>query len=156
MPPVTRRTLLQATGVAIAAGLAGCNESSGQQPAPTPQLGDLTITNHDQVPHTVHAILLKDDTPVYWKSKHIPAANDGVSSLQLEDFPTDPYEYVLHVRTDSRGKDNWAQFDFSNHDTGCLGIKIVVGDQDQSNRGNVAIWKTTDSTVCQDTTTPQE
>lgn len=150
MSPLTRRTLLRLGGVTFAGGLAGCN-AFGQQSSKTPRLGELAVTNYDPRPHTVHVLLLDDGEPVYWASTQVSPAEDGaLGGARFEEFPTEPRNYVLHVRADSQPQAKWESFDFSEYEVSCLGIKIAIGDDNQTDTGDVSIWKTTNPNVCEE------
>jgi hypothetical protein len=138
-----------------------------------PQLGQIDATNYDGDPHTVHVLLLEGSEPVYWASKRVPAASDGVlGSVTFEGFPTDRGEYVLHVRSDERERSEWEEFDVAAYDASCLGIQIEIGGTEGvddtgtatatntgtaqragTDPGAVSIWYTTDSQVCASGTT---
>lgn len=156
MPSLTRRALLRLGGVTLAGGLAGCN-ALDQQSSKTPQLGDLTVTNHDPQPHTVHVLLLDNGEPVYWASKEATPATDGaLGGARFEEFPTKPGNYVLHVRINSQRESKWERLDFSKYDVSCIGIMIAIGDINQTNPGDVSIWKTTNPHECEDEKTTHQ
>lgn len=156
MYSLTRRTLLRLGGVALAGVLAGCNTLEQQFSTP-PQLGKLSVINYDPRPHTVHVLLLDDGEPVYWDSKEVNPAEDGEhGGTHFTKLPTAPSNYVLQVRADSHPDSKWEHFDFSEYDASCISIKISVGDAEQTDAGDVSIWKSTNPYECEEERTASE
>ncbi|WP_416838086.1 hypothetical protein [Haloferax sp. DFSO52] len=151
MPALTRRDALRRGGVALTVGLAGCTTAS-QQSSQTPQLGELDVLNYDPVPHTIHVVLLDAGEPVYWASADVsPAKNGELGGVEFVDLPTEPGEYVLHVRADDQPKSEWETFDFGEYEVECLGIQIKIEHTNQNAGSDVSIWKTTNARVCENT-----
>lgn len=158
MVQVSRRKVLQLGGSALVTGLSGCGTLLGDS-APDPTLGELEVTNLDLRPHTVSVLVLDGDEPVYSAEVDVEAAEpatDGSSGVttagggSFEGFPTDVEGHVLHAWRDTQPTSEWGTFDFQEVSASCFGLDIQIGDTQQSNPGDVSIWYTTDSDVCED------
>jgi hypothetical protein len=150
MPSLTRRTALRSGGAILAGGLTGCTEFD-QESSRTPRLGELVVVNYDSRSHMVHVLLLVDGDPVYWASKEATPREDGMlGGAVFEGYPTEPGNYVLHVRIDNQRRSEWARFDFGEYDVSCLGIQIAIGDLNGTHPGDVSIWKTTNPHECRE------
>ncbi|WP_423744154.1 hypothetical protein V5735_14455 (plasmid) [Haladaptatus sp. SPP-AMP-3] len=155
MPPLTRRRALRLGGAAFTAALAGCSAFGGQSP-PTLRLGRLVVTNYDRRPHTVHVLFVTDDSPDYWASKRVPPGDETSPGFaRFEDYPTEPGDSVLHVRTDSQPKPGWERLDFGEQTTSCVGLVIGIGDPNGTSPGDVTIWKTNNEHECDGMTTTE-
>ncbi len=154
---LTRRRILQLGGATVASGLAGCSTSSGKQSSKTLLLGRLEVVNHDPRPHTVHAVFLDGKNPVYWVSKKVDAADDlGAGYTKFENYPTQPGNDVLHVRTDSQPKSDWERLDFGDRNGPCLSLEIGIGDKSGNSPGDVTIWESSSSQACDGMTTTKK
>lgn len=148
MPSLTRRSLFRFCGAMCAGWLAGCTAYTDQSATPS-RLGGLMVVNHDLQSHTVHSLLLEDETPVYWATKQVAPAQDSTPGTAIfEDLPAEPGDYVLHVRTDTQPKSDATRFNFSEYDDSCLNLDVVIGDPDDSDSGSLSIWKATNSDEC--------
>ena len=148
MPSQFRRSLLRAAGLAMAGSLAGC-AMTGQQSSPPPQLGSLDVLDFDPGAYTIHALLLDDESPVYWATERVIAADgNDVGGAVFEDYPKEPGEYVLHVRLDGTPRSTWEQFEFAEYDASCLGLSVHIGGEDVD-AGSLSIWKTRNPRECE-------
>jgi len=107
------------------------------------------VVNHDLESHTVHSLLLKDETSVYWATKQVVPVQDSTPGTAIfEDRPAESGNYVLHVRTDIRPDSDTARFNFSEYNDSCLNLDVVIGDPDNPESSRLSIWKATNSAGC--------
>lgn len=161
----TRRRALQLCSVALAGGAAGC-AASIRDSSVDPTLGELDASNYDFSSYTVSVLVLDGDEPVYSEEKEIESAEPEESDpsdvartgwATFEGFPTDVGDYVLYAWRDDQPPSEWAEFDFREWDTPCLGLSIQIGDLTGSRPGEVSIWYTTNPERCPaETTTASE
>ena len=129
-----RRALLRGAGVALAGSLAGC--SALDDPS---QLSALDATNHDTTPHVVHVLLFEDESPVYWASKRVPAATDGVlGAATFDGYPSGVEPTRLLARLDGQSLSAAERFDFTAHDADCLGLQLHVDAEASST--DLSLW----------------
>jgi len=138
----SRRAVLRSAAVALTGGVAGCSGVST-----SPRLGALGVTNYDTQPHDVHVLLLREE-PVYWASKRVPAAEDGVLGTAVFDgYPTGVEPSRLLARLDGESLSAAERFDFSEYDADCLGLQIQIGDE--ARPPELTIWYTAGSEPCE-------
>lgn len=120
MTDLTRRRLLAATGAVGAAAIAGCSssadeddepadddegedepadddENGGNEPRGT-ELGEISIENVDDAPHTVDVLVEFGDEIQHWSTHELEAGGDGVTLER--DWSSDPGEFRVTVRLD--------------------------------------------------------
>ncbi len=157
MSTLTRRRLLNLAGGGLAVGLAGCSgggngEDDGDaDSAESLQLAQLAITNFESTAHTVHVVFLDGEDPVYWRSRDVAAAAEGVPEEEvLDGYPADPTDHVLHVRLDDQSPSNWKRFEFAETSADCLGLNLRIGDfEDGGSEGELTVWTTEDPGNCE-------
>lgn len=153
MTTLSRRRLLNLAGGAAAVGLAGCSGGGddGEAAAETTRLGELAVTNFDADPHTVHAVFLEENDPVYWRSKRVPGAEEGTpQDVVFDGYPTDPENNVLHVRLDGQSRSAWQRFDFGEADVACLGLNVRIGDFAGDRDDELSLWTSGNPRECED------
>lgn len=159
MTSLSRRRLLNLASGATAVAVAGCTGGRGDGGAaadPT-QLGELAVTNFDADPHTVHVVFLAEDDPVYWRSKRVPAADDGdPQDVVFENYPIEPEDHVLHVRLGGQSRSEWQRFDFDETDTACVGLNVRIGDFVGDRDDELSLWTTGNPRECEDVTAESE
>lgn len=117
--------ILRGAGIALAGSAAGCAGLGT-----SPRLGDLGVTNYDTQPHVVHVLLFEGESPVYWASKRVPAAeNDVLGTATFEGYPTGVDPSRLLARLDGQSLSAAERFDFSAYQADCLGLQIEIGDE---------------------------
>jgi len=133
----SRRTFLRGVAVALTGSVAGCAAALGN----SPQLGQLGVTNYDAQAHEVHVLLFEADEPVYWMSKRVPAAEDGVLGTAIfEGHPSDLEPSRLLARLDGQSLAAAHRFDFSAYDADCLGLQVEIGEDHRP--PELSIWYT--------------
>lgn len=143
---ITRRQALQLSGVALGVGLTGC---STRQQVPTSEIriAELSVINHIESQHTVHALLQEGDEIVYWSTIETTPADkddDRAGGGVFRDLPTDPGIYSLYVKSDNQSEDAWTQATIHENDSPCIGIVIHLGSHRKDEPEEVSILSHTD------------
>jgi hypothetical protein len=148
MNSLTRRAALRLGSVTLASGVAGCL-GFGQQSPTTTELAELGVTNRTPNPQTANIVILDGDEPVYWQTKQVPAAEgDEGGAVSFEGLPTDPADYVVHVRINSQPESEWERFDSAAYDASCLSLRVTIGLVDSADSTDVGIFYTADESAC--------
>ena len=155
MDSLTRRTALRLAAGAAAVGLAGCSDGGsggggvGSDGGLT--LGELAVTHFDSESYTIHLSLLDGDSPVFWQSKPVPAAEDGdPGEVVFENYPTDLENEVLHARLEGQPRSEWERFEFGEFDAACLGLQFRIGTFTGDGEGDLSIWTSDNPRECED------
>jgi hypothetical protein len=139
----SRRAILHGVGIALRGSVAGCVGLDT-----SPRLGDLGVTNSDTQPHVVHVLLLEGEDPLYWASKRVPAAEDGVlGTATFEGYPTGVDPGRLLARLDGQSLSAAERFDFAAYEADCPGLQIEIGDE--ARPPELSIWYTTGPEPCE-------
>lgn len=158
MSRISRRRLLNLCAGGAVVGLAGCSgggdgddEDGDAASSESVQLAQLAVTNFESQPHTVHAVFLDGEDPVYWRSEAVAAAEEGVpQEAVLDGYPGNPSDHVLHVRLDDQSPSDWKRFDFAEAGADCLGINLRIGDfEGGGGEGELTVWTTNDPGNCE-------
>lgn len=144
MPPLTRRQLLQSGSVGLGAGLAGCGAAPSPFDPSEAEIGGVAVLNYRDREHTVIARLRSEGETVFRQSLTVPgydAAADDAGDGAFSGLPDEPAPYVLEVRLDSQGREEWTVFDTTEHDAPCHTFIVELGSPRRSGTGSdVTIW----------------
>lgn len=139
----TRRKILQLGGAALGVSLAGC--SSPQEESTTEsRLVELSVLNHTESQHTVHAVLQDGDEVVYWSSIQVTPGDrekNEAGGGEFSDYPTEAGMYTLYAKADNQPDDAWVQAKIYEWGYPCWGLKIRLGEPFSDSPEKLAIWR---------------
>ncbi|MFC7216221.1 hypothetical protein ACFQO4_19345 [Saliphagus sp. GCM10025334] len=150
MASLTRRKILQWGGVPFVLGASGCT-SLGVGSPKEPRLTRLTVSNHDFEAHTVYALIVDDDEPVFWGAMDVEAADPDSNHIGgggFEGYSAESGAYVLYAWRDDQPQSDWKRSDFSEYDGSCFALNIQIGTVSGDRTGEVSLWS--GSTLCGD------
>ncbi|PSP75380.1 hypothetical protein BRC81_15810 [Halobacteriales archaeon QS_1_68_20] len=120
MKHLSRRTLLAGAGLGATASVVGYGHHElTKDPPNRARVDHVYVTVVHEQSHTVDLLIMKDETPVYMRSKTFDGAEDesdpyNTGGGNFEDLPEEPAEYIIWLQLDGR---RWDTFDFSEWDT---------------------------------------
>lgn len=131
MSVLTRRRLLQVSGVSVVSVGAGC-VSLQRLASDEVRLERLKVVNADSTAYTVHVMLTDEDEPVYFDSQEIESrTGDEVDAVTFNDFPEDDGAYTIYAWLDDQRPAEWSEFDVTERDS-CTRITITIGGSDRT------------------------
>jgi hypothetical protein len=111
MRSISRRNALRAGSLAVAGGIAGCSGRSPELAAFS--LGELTLWNVHEQPHTATVMLLENGEPVYRATLDAEAVEGNqAGGGEFEGYPTEAGRYELYGWHEDAANDEWTRLAF--------------------------------------------
>lgn len=125
MSTFTRRQFLSGAAVAGAVAVAGC--SDGDASGGGTVLGQLSVQNLHDEPHTVDVLVEFGDELVHWTT-HELEGRTGDNDVELEStWPSEAGEFRVRARLDADTDSTIERTPADWNDPDCLDLKIEVG-----------------------------
>lgn len=131
----SRRTIITG-GVSLLSLISGCSTATGIFTDPQPELGQVTVENSDDVPHTVHIVLERDSELIYGSSHQLEAVSTpengefgSIDTKILDDASWDEKtgKWTIYVRVDD--ETGWQrQAVPTDTETTCYSVRIKIED----------------------------
>lgn len=130
-----RRHLLAVTGGL--ASLAGCGASEAFARRQFPRIGELYLRNESENQHTLHVIVSRDDSIVYWSSYTLAARSaekDSANEATVTgmDWMQEPGDWGIGVRVDEQ--ESWKEITLEKSESACKVVNVTYDDEDPRQR----------------------